>query len=202
LHLPKTGGTSTSSLFRSLSMPNIEIDDDKDDTKHDSLSLRFTHAVFNTFTDRHKFITSRRLADWLLSDWHHKTLIMKIDLPFKPVRCGLFYSLRLGGVWIAADYWLRYFKVDKSFNVIRLENLEEDANRMIHPLLPKDTPNLSFPHCNSNTYSDQLETFFGTQDLKSIYMNNPLWRQWEIDTYGSTTDLSLYQRLRRAGRFF
>ena len=35
LHLPKTGGTSTASLFRSLNIKGLQIDPDEEDSKHD-----------------------------------------------------------------------------------------------------------------------------------------------------------------------
>ena len=70
------------------------------------------------------------------------------DLDFEPVRSGLFYSLRLGGTWVAADWWLQYFDVDETVTALRLEHLQEDLNRapssaIRHPrfnALPREMP--------------------------------------------------------------
>ncbi len=187
-HLPKTGGTSTARLFRQMALDNIIVDDDDTDSKHDSLNMRFakdgTACLYKKM-----FITLRRLPDWLISDWHHKTISMGLDLPFEPVRCGLFYSLRLGGTWVSADYWLNYFSISQCDDIIRLEHLDEDANRIVHPLLPEGSPRLEFSRHNANDYSRNLNQFIGRYDIRRIYANNPLWEEWEGKTYGNTTQL-------------
>jgi len=193
LHLPKTGGTSTARLFRELSVKDIFIDDDETDSKHDSWSIRLKQSSLNI--DRKKaFITIRKLPAWLISDWHHKTISMGLELPFEPVQSGLFYSLRLGGTWVAADYWLNYFEIENCDAIIRLEYLEEDANHLIQPLLPAGTPKLNFAHHNAKQYPRKLGHFFSNRDLARIYTNNPLWSHWEQKTYGSQAQLSLSDR--------
>jgi len=193
LHLPKTGGTSTASAFRMMSLKDILVDADETDSKHDSLSIRIsgTESAINRKTT---FLTLRQLPAWLISDWYHKTISMGLDLPFEPVQSGLFYSLRLGGTWVAADYWLRYFEIEKCDAIIRLEHIEEDANRLVLPLLPEGSPRLFFAHENSKQYTRKLGYFFGSHDLRRIYTNNPLWKKWEQKTYGCTTELSLADR--------
>ena len=199
LHLPKTGGTASAHTLENLFIQNISIDPDTEDAKHDSIAFRFGA---NTPPSNNKsiFITSRRLPSWLLSDWHHKTVSMGLELPFEPVCSGLFYSLRLGGIWVPADYWLLYFNVAICDDVIRLENLEADANRLIHPFLPAGTPQLQFSKHNSNSYSRHLGDFFSSSDLRRIYTNNPLWSQWEEQIYGDRTTLPLPERLRSLKR--
>lgn len=61
------------------------------------------------------------------------------ELDFEPVRCGLYYSLRLGGTWVAADWWWQYFAVDAATVSLRLEHLAEDLNTQLLPLLPLGT---------------------------------------------------------------
>ena len=73
-------------------------------------------------------------------------------VPFEPVKSGLFYSLRLGGIWVAADYWIHYFNARSCTHTVRLENIEEDSNRYVLPLLPKGTEKLQFPRQNANQY--------------------------------------------------
>ena len=148
LHLPKTGGTSTAHLFRSLAIPGVNVDPDEIDEKHQSLAVR--QQATQSPGKKLSIITTRRLADWLLSDWHHKTLKMGLDIPFSPVKSGLFYSLRLGGTWVAADYWIHYFKATSCDHVVRLEHLEEDSNKIVLPLLPANTKTLRFPQKNTN----------------------------------------------------
>ena len=186
LHLPKTGGTSASRLFSELGIPSIVADDQSLDRKHESIEARLPHWDFASET-KPLFITLRRLPQWLLSDWHHKRLKMGLDIPFEPVQSGLFYSLRLGGVWVAADYWLRYFRIEQCTGVIRLEHLEDDVQKLITPLLPPQAPPLRFPKDNVNRYSRDLGRYFQSGDFQRIYANNPIWQQHEEKTYGDIT---------------
>jgi len=195
LHLPKTGGTSTAGLFRSLNIPGIQVDPDTEDSKHQSIETRLG-SLDTSQNELVTIITSRRLASWLLSDWHHKTITMGLNLPFTPTKSGLFYSLRLGGTWVAADYWLHYFKSASCDRVVRLEHLQDDSNKFVLPLLPPGTPKLEFPDRNSNHYEREIEQFFGAQDLKRIYCNNPLWSQWEQTIYGNKTEINPYRRIK------
>ncbi|WP_186480320.1 hypothetical protein [Synechococcus sp. NOUM97013] len=201
LHLPKTGGTSTARLFRELKFPCINIDPDDVDAKHESIQTRF--KSINVLSSKKSIITTRRLARWLLSDWHHKTKKMGLEIPFEPVRSGLFYSLRLGGTWVAADYWIHYFNATSCTHTVRLEHLEEDSNRYVLPLLPKGTIPLRFPNQNTNQYSRKIEDFFGKRDLNRIYENNPAWTAWEEKIYGNLTKINPINRLKhKANRLF
>jgi hypothetical protein len=185
LHLPKTGGTSASRLFAELGISTIVADDQSLDCKHESIEARLPDWDYSSET-RSLFITLRRLPQWLLSDWHHKRLKMGLDIPFEPVKSGLFYSLRLGGVWVAADYWMRYFRIESCTGVIRLEHLHEDVRDQIVPLLPPGTSPLHFPQDNVNRYSRDLSTYFTAVDLRRIYNSNPIWMHQEQQAYGRT----------------
>jgi hypothetical protein len=185
LHLPKTGGTSASRLFAELAIPSVVADDQSLDSKHESIEARLPDWDQGQ-NSKAIYITLRRLPQWLLSDWHHKKLKMGLDIPFEPVKSGLFYSLRLGGIWVAADYWMRYFHVDHCSGVIRLEHLEDDVREKIVPLLPADTPPLRFPKDNANCYSRKLSDYFRSSDIERIYATNPFWQQQELQAYGHT----------------
>lgn len=198
LHLPKTGGTSTARLFRQLNIPGISIDPDHVDKKHQSIQDRLEN--FTQEEDKKVIITSRRLTSWLLSDWHHKTKKMGINLPFDPVKSGLFYSLRLGGTWVAADYWVHYFNAKSCTHTVRLEHLEEDSNKYVLPLLPNGTKSLSFPLSNTNQYSQKIEDFFSDRDLKRIYDNNPAWTGWEEKIYGNLSKINRINRIKSKAR--
>ena len=190
LHLPKTGGTSMNHLFRSLELPHLQVDPDNTPQKHDSIPLRESRGSWRA-GDRPRFITARRLSDWLLSDWHHKRRHMQLpDLPFEPVRSGLSYSLRLGGTWVAADWWLQYFEVDDHTHCLRLEHLAADLNRLLVPLLPAGTPTLPEPTLeNADPQRNDRSQPFSREDLERIYAVNPRWRAWEERTYGTIAAL-------------
>lgn len=194
LHLPKTGGTSTARLFRSLNIDGISVDPDHVDAKHDSIETR-TCNLNPSQLGKKTLITSRRLSSWLLSDWHHKTKKIGLSLPFEPVKCGLFFSLRLGGIWVSADYWIQYFNARTCTHVIRLEHLEEDSNKLVRPLLPPGTPKLTFPSQNINLYEKSIEYYFGARDLKRIHMNNPAWSEWEQEIYGNPSKINPITRI-------
>lgn len=185
LHLPKTGGTTMNRVFRELALTGVVLDPDDTRAKHDSVSLREQDGTWRA-GERRRFINSRILPDWLVSDWRHKRRHMGLDLPFEPVACGLFYSLRLGGVWVAADWWLRYFEIDSSTTALRLEHLTDDFNRLLLPLLPPGTPPLADPP-RENTAGEsapRAHRSFDRTQIEAIYACNPLWLDWETRVYG------------------
>jgi hypothetical protein len=184
LHLPKTGGTSMNRLFLDRAIPGIAVDPDDIPAKHDSVPLRESRGPWRA-GDRRRFITARRLADWLVSDWQHKRRHMGLpDLDFAPVRCGLSYSLRLGGTWVAADWWLQYFEVDQRVTALRLEHLAADLNRHLRPLLPADSSAFAeLPRENRRPAGSQAPTFTPA-DLERIAAVNPRWSAWERQVYG------------------
>ena len=117
---------------------------------------------------------------------------MGLQLPFNPVKSGLFYSLRLGGTWVAADYWIQYFNATSCTHTIRLENLEEDSNRYVLPLLPKGTKPLKFPRINTNQYSHKIEDFISKQDLKEftkIILRGPQGKRRHTAVQAKSTQL-------------
>ncbi len=188
LHLPKTGGTTMTRIFRDLALPGVAIDDDGIDAKHDSIALREQQEPWR-YRGQRRFVTSRRLTDWLVSDWLHKHRHMNLSLPFEPVRSGLYYSMRLGGVWVAADWWLRYFEIDNTVTALRLERLSDDFNRELLPLLPAGTPPLGLlPRENARPEHPEpgqpTVPNLSAADREQIRCCNPLWSAWEARVYG------------------
>ena len=186
LHLPKTGGTSMTSLFHDRQISGVDVDDDSTSLKHDSVALRESRGPWRA-NARQRFITSRRLENWLISDWEHKRRHMHLpDLDFEPVRSGLFYSLRLGGTWVAADWWLHYFEFDKHVTALRLEALHDDLNRLLLPLLPEGTaPFEAPPRENARPAGPARHPTFSEAERQRIAAVNPLWNKWQTNVYGS-----------------
>jgi hypothetical protein len=187
LHLPKTGGTSMNRLFRERALPGVAVDPDSTPRKHDSVELRESRGSWRA-GDRRRFITARRLEHWLISDWQHKRRQMNLpDLDFEPVRSGLYYSLRLGGTWVAADWWLQYFEVDERVTALRLEHLQHDLNQHLLPLLPQGTPPFHTPPRENRKPTTMAadEPSFTAEDHARIAAANPRWTAWQRQTYGA-----------------
>ena len=186
LHLPKTGGTSMNHMFHERQISGIEVDDDSTSLKHDSVALREGRSSWRA-DNRSRFITSRRLEHWLISDWEHKRRHMQLpDLDFEPVRSGLFYSLRLGGTWVAADWWLQYFELDQRVTALRLEELHDDLNRLLLPLLPEGTtPFQAPPRENARPTKAVDHLGFSAVERHRIAAVNPKWDAWQKQVYGA-----------------
>ena len=178
LHLPKTGGTSMNRLFRDRTDAGVQIDPDDTPAKHDSISLREGRSSWRC-ANRQRFITFRSLESWLISDWNHKRRhLQSPDLDFNPVRSGLFYSLRLGGTWVAADWWLHYFQVDHNVTALRLNHLVDDLNRHVLPLLPSGSRRFQDLPRENAADSDMDAPFFTPHDRERIAATNPRWTAW------------------------
>ena len=187
LHLPKTGGTSMNRLFRERALTGVSVDPDATSQKHDSIALRESRGPWRA-GHRRRFITARPLHRWLLSDWQHKRRHMNLpELPFEPVRSGLFYSLRLGGTWVAADWWLHYFELDERVTALRLEHLQQDLNTHLLPLLPAGTAPFAAPpreNVKPFTAGAGESPTFSSDDLARIAAVNPRWSAWQQRVYG------------------
>jgi len=183
LHMPKTGGTTMNRLFREYNKGNIVVDSDGEKGKHDSISLREAQSGWRAGT-RKRYITIRKLEKWLISDWLHKKYHYGIEGSIDKMRQGLFYSLREGGTWLPADWWLKYFDIDKIDAILRLEHLEED----VYSLMRDDVPGIERIKvdfkCNRAKIRFPGEyRAFSADDQKVIRDNNPMWAAVEEDIY-------------------
>lgn len=172
------------SMFRSFNSKTITIDNDGSPGKHDSIALRQTRRNDNWGVNgKTTVINYRPIESWLYSDWKHKRRHLEFaNLDFEPVRAGLFYSLRLGGTWVAADWWIEYFQIKENTVSLRLSNLEADINSKLLPLLRKDGINgqiSNVPHLNNNQDDLLLEQVFNDEDRRRINSVNPKWMEWQ-----------------------
>ena len=172
-------------IFRESRIPKVIVDPDDTPAKHDSLRKRKEERGWDV-GNRKRYITTRRLEQWLISDWNHKRRHMGLkDLDFMPVRSGLFYSIRLGGVWVAADWWLRYFEIDENVNTLRLEYLLKDLNEKLLPVLPRGTKVFNTMPRENEYIKGSLndKNTFTDKDRKRIWQTNPIWMNWEKINY-------------------
>ena len=172
-------------LFRRKNLKGVAVDVDSTSRNHDSLALRESRGQWRA-NNRQRFITCRRLEDWLISDWLFKRRHMQLnDLDFEPVRSGLFFCLRLGGTWVAADWWIHYFAMDAQVITLRLDELHSDLNSLLLPLLPENTePFDSTPHVNSQPSKERCQATFSPADQRRIAAVNPRWTAWQTRVYG------------------
>jgi len=174
-------------LFRQQALTGVLVDPDDTPQKHDSVALRESRGNW-VAGSRRRFITARTLDRWLISDWQHKRRHLNLpDMDFEPVRCGLFYSLRLGGTWVAADWWLQYFDVDDRVTALRLEHLQDDLNQHLLPLLPAGSPRFANPpRENAAIVAPTADSpGFSNDDLARVAAVNPRWRAWQQRVYSS-----------------
>ena len=168
-----------------MGIPGLHVDDNNSKTKHDSLERREQTGWLSG--QRKRFITFRRLEDWLISDWMHKKTWKGLeDLPLEPVQSGLFYSLRLGGTWVAADWWIQYFQIDDSFTFLRLEHLEEDINKKLKHFITDNTRPIRIrKQDNKNQNREKLSEAqkIDAKNLNRIKLTNPKWASIEETLY-------------------
>ena len=115
-HLPKTAGTTTDRLFQLSGLPLVWRDDQSSPDKHLPPS---EHHILPALGHRKKLINIRRLPDWLLSNFHHKQLLMKLDIDIEPMKKGFFYKAK-SNTWLPADWWLEQIK-KVGFTVLKAE---------------------------------------------------------------------------------
>ena len=171
-------------LFRSKNYAGVLVDGDDTSIKHDSVALRERRFGLR-LSNRKRVITCRRLDDWLISDWHFKRERMNLPgLDFEPVRSGLFYSLRLGGTWVAADWWINYFSLDEQVISLKLDELHGDINYWVLPLLPQRVePFEAPPHINRCSTKHRLQLYLSNDDRQRIAEVNPRWTAWQSKVF-------------------
>lgn len=185
-HLPKTGGTTTDSLFVRSGLPLLWRDPQDSSDKHlpakeHPQSCRFVHS------ECVRVINFRRLPSWLLSNHHHKLGSMGLSLGSTPMRQGLFYRQRLDS-WLPADWWLDRFEINDQWQFLRVESLKLDFDRLLARYQPINAfRRISIalaPSRNQRFYDRQLSSWFTPAEVQTIYQANPRWADLEIRLYG------------------
>lgn len=185
-HLPKTAGTSTDRLFELSGVPLLWRDSQSSASKHLPARDRSETAAFLD-ESRVNVMNIRRLPLWLISNFQHKCRFMGLDLPFEPVREGLFYRHR-EGKWLSADWWLQRFAVAEDWEFLRVDHLKGDFLRLLRrhqPIGLGARVAITFSEArNRNRYPRDLEARFTAEDLVAVYGRNPQWAGIEQRVYG------------------
>ena len=190
-HLPKTAGTTTERLFLASGIDLLWNDPQTSSLKH-LPPLDHPRASDLPIAGQHPLLNFRRLPNWLLSNYHHKTNMMGLHLNDEPMRNGLFWRHRMQQ-WLPADWWLNRLCVDQSWTFLRVESLKEDflkclsQHERISPLASLRIRLVSSR--NRNVYDRSPQSWFSKHDLETLYAANPLWSSFELAAYGSLLTL-------------
>lgn len=176
LHLPRTGGTSTALWMRSLegyTSGKLQIDSCQQVEKHDNLAIR-SYREGIEIKPACIAVNFRPLIDWLLSNYHWAHAA-GLKVPLERYLEGEFFSLRMGA-WVAADWWIDYFKIDSGTHFLRCNLLEEDWRFFLEEVAGITVPQiLKMPYANSSG-GDLSESIYTCDDrLKSAFERNPKW---------------------------
>jgi len=180
LHLPRTGGTSTTELMRKAqrSLPRSRcsewvIDDDRLRDKHDNLLSREIRSGRVEWPDR-VAMTFRPLEGWLLSNWKWASK-HALHVPKERYLEGEFFSMRTGK-WCPADWWLEYFEVGQVTDWIRMDRLELDLNALLQSA-DSALPHFALPHLNELGVTEP-------SSLRPVaYDVNPRWAALEAELW-------------------
>lgn len=181
LHLPRTGGTSTVQVFRDAvtNLPQAfqsewSIDDDSLRAKHDNLAIRSMRLGLDPRATR-MAMNFRPLDDWMLSNWKWARA-QGLNVDRSRYQNGEFFSLRLGK-WCRADWWLDYFDLTDSIQLIRLTHLEEDLSELMEWAGLKLPVEEVVPRLNGLSSSDgeQAQGFCSELAME----RNPIWMKYQ-----------------------
>jgi hypothetical protein len=198
-HLPKTGGTSTASMF--LSVPGlVEWYDNHDPLPPRAKLTPPQHLDFSQastklnidFSNKKRILNIRRLPIWLLSHWQHRTIYRKE--PFgsaqkKKLCSGLIHSHPSS----TADGALQTWEYDKVDYWIRCDFLADDFIKVIDNFIEISDINkrkIKKIRNNVNVYPRKIRSWFTQEDLDKIYSVNPVWTQLEEELYGDLVTLN------------
>jgi hypothetical protein len=186
-HVPKTGGTSTLTMF--WLFPDLVTFADSIDSKGQHVSFR---DRWDQVEGKLLLLNFRRLPTWVLS---RAQMVSRFGvrpdfepLPF-PTADELArssfpderLSMYMDGGRVEIDRWLR------------MEHLVDDFLKFVSEL--RDVSDLERKHVvelgpmNVLDYDHELDSWFGPEQVETLYRSNPVWTELEQRLYGSLQQL-------------
>lgn len=185
-HLPKTGGTTTLSMFNNLDI-ELLMDDKTDPSKHQTYSVRdsiyalnkTSNNVLEKIEGKDRILGFRRLPNFLLSFYYHRKNFNNLDLDLNNIKkCVIDNS--------TCDKLLLGYEPEKVKHWIRVENITEDFISAIGNYTTKiPTESLNNIVDNSNTYNKDVFSHFTKSEITSMYDLSPVWTSIEKRLYGN-----------------
>ena len=183
LHLPRTGGTATSSWLQKINIAlqlNLAITPQDQRAKHDNLLIRNFRAdpipEFKTIV-----MNFRSLPDWLLSNYYF-ALYSGLNVPIDRYISGEFFSLRVGK-WCQADWWLEYFEIERVSYFMRSDHLENDWRNFLYEqcnlIVPKEIQMIKENEIQKKNNASLIDF-----DWTEAYKKNTKWRILENKVLG------------------
>jgi hypothetical protein len=180
LHLPRTGGTATTSWLKQVDLAlqlKLNITPQGLPAKHDNVNIR-SLRLDESFDSKIITMNFRSLPEWLMSNYHF-ALSTGLKVPFERYMEGEFFSLRVGQ-WCLADWWLEYFEVGKISHFMNVQHLEEDWRKFLKEacgvIVPKEIQ-MKIENENSKTLSIFNSVMNFNWDI--AYAQNPIWKSIE-----------------------
>jgi SAM-dependent methyltransferase len=182
-HLPKTGGDGTLNFFRLF--PELVVHADSEDT---NLKHRLLYTLWEEIADKVVALNIRRLPSWTLSYELHKAR-RGIHPDYEPMPLASVDEMVESG---AADEMIQAFtnfgtiKVDRWF---RTEYLYQDLLDFVSEFMeiPEDRIEqvARLTPVNTMQYTRDIAEWFTREQIKAMYVNNPLWASVEQEVYRS-----------------
>lgn len=173
LHMPRTGGTSTTSAIRNWllscsaypTLSKVQVDSDESNLKHDNLLTREMRVGPRPKSAR-ICMNMRSLDSWLISNWKWAN-VQGFKVPLERYQRGEFFSWRLGQ-WCAADWWLEYMEWENITDFFWLDNLDADWSKFLLELYP-EAPKIQMKRLNDLGKSPIAPLLEGARE------RNPIW---------------------------
>jgi hypothetical protein len=191
-HMPKTAGDATSAFFINSIPDKIIFADPDDNNKHAPFSERI-----DLIKDKKLILNIRRLPNFILSFIYHHLFTGGIStVPDKAAYFDKNYKLYLPppysvqnqpetlstlGDWMI-DYYVANFNIDYW---LRCENIQSDFLNLVNKFYSIDEQIIKFTKTKTslNNYNKDPLAHFTTEEIKTIYENNPKWAAIERVVY-------------------
>ena len=188
LHFPKCAGTFTERLLRQYVPVDgaIKFDPLNPDRViwHQNV-LKREKMTGVDLSSKEIICNFRRLPNWIISRIVYEKNRSGNNASKELYSIGKF--LEANGKQSDADSMVRRYTTREVNYWIRVENLEEDFERVFSRFidfgLPLDSSYFR-KIVNSSGWGNDIEKWFGYNDLKKLYYSCPLWSKYEREIYG------------------